>query len=183
MFILHNYFSLRINYKWHHQTFYSCSLMCFLGQKKPKKKNTGRLYRGGIQAGRLRVGVSVSPVVWSAVSYVQWCLCSSQTERYRKILQSVGPYHPSDVLCDQSRLVIISKQRSNFGWIPGITLEATVGRWGLLCWQGRATAQIVFPPFHSFCRCICLHLSPLKSNLLFWQVTLRHLLKKYNTGM
>ncbi|KAM3593035.1 uncharacterized protein V6R79_004846 [Siganus canaliculatus] len=48
-------------------------------------------------------------------------------ERYRKILQCVGPCRPSDVLHDQSRLVISWRQRRNFNQIQRITVEATHG--------------------------------------------------------
>lgn len=59
------------------------------------------------------------------------------------------------------------------------------GTVSLLCWQGRATAQIVFfPRFIHSAVSICLHLSWLKNNPLFDQVVFRHLLllKHANLG-
>lgn len=100
----------------------------------------------------LHVGLCLSPFAWSAVSYVQWCLCSPQTERYRKTPQCMGPYHPSDVLHDQPRLAIFSRKRGNLSEIQRITLRASLGR--PVCCVGKvrgANAQIVFS-FHSFCR-------------------------------
>ncbi|KAF1373093.1 hypothetical protein PFLUV_G00256740 [Perca fluviatilis] len=47
----------------------------------------------------------------------------------------MGPYHPSGVLYDKSRLVTFSRQSSNSSEIQRITLEAVLGRSVLSRWR------------------------------------------------
>lgn len=82
----------------------------------------------------------------------------ADTGRYYSVW---GPYHPSDVLYDQPRLVIFSRQKTQFQRKPEDYSRGDSRT--LLCWQGKgANAQkcLFFSSFHSFILQgqYCLHL-------------------------
>lgn len=108
-----------------------------------------------IRTVRLHVGLFVSPLTRSAVSFVQWCLCSPQSEQIQEDTTVCGDPTIQVTSCMINPDLLSSRgKRRSFSGNQRITLEPILG---VFC-VGKVREQMrknvcFFPRFiHSFCR-------------------------------